>query len=44
MKNAISKKDDAINGLRDQLAEALQQLQGTEAVLAAQQAEFCDVL
>lgn len=41
VKAAIVKKDETIERLREQLAEVGGQLRSAEAVLAAQQAEFC---
>lgn len=40
VKAVIAKKDEAIVRLQQQLVAALEQMQGTEAVLAAQQAEL----
>lgn len=40
VKGVIAKKDDAIVRLQQQLSSALEQMRGTEAVLAAQQAEL----
>lgn len=40
VKGVIAKKDDAIQRLQQQLSAALEQMRGTEAVLAAQQAEL----
>lgn len=41
VRTAVSKKDETIATLREQLATALAQLRGTEEVLAAQQADLC---
>lgn len=41
VKGAIARRDEAIQGLQRQLAEAVEALKGTEAVLAAQQDELC---
>jgi hypothetical protein len=42
VKGAIARRDEAIQGLQWQLAEAVEALRGTEAVLAAQQDELCE--
>ena len=40
VKGVIARKDEAILRLQQQLSAALDQMRGTEAVLAAQQAEL----
>jgi 5-azacytidine-induced protein 1 len=42
VKALIARKDDAIVRLQQQLGSVLEQMRGTEAVLAAQQAELCE--